>query len=161
MSLRKERLSWIFILVLLAAVIATAYFIVWPRLQPHLTLRMGDGVFNARVISAKEYAKHGMPHTEQLREDKAVLYMHDSDNLWSIDMKQRRSLFDIVWLDSNKKVVHIVKNASAESLPDTTFSPKQNARYMIELRGGTVDAKAINISDEAYFDEKNIQGLKQ
>lgn len=160
MSLRKERLSWVFIGILLAAVIATAYFVVWPRLQPHLTLRIGDGVFNARVISAEEYAKNGMPDTEQLSADNAVLHVYSSDGLWSIDMKQRHSFFDVVWLNKEKKVVHIVKNASADSVPDTTFSPKQDARYMIELRGGTVDAKAIGIDDEAFFDEQDARGLK-
>ena len=160
MSLRKERMSWIFIGVLLAAVIATAYFVVWPRLQPHLVVRLGDGVFNARVITAKEYANSGMPHVDKLREGKAVLHMHNSDALWSIDMRQRQALFDVIWLDSQKRVEYIVKNASADSVPDTTFSPKDSARYIVELRGGTVDTKAINIGDEAFFDENNIQGLQ-
>lgn len=159
MSLRKERMSWIFIGILLAAVIATAYFVLWPKLQPHVTLRMGDGVFSARLISVEQYAKYGVPHSDQLRADKAVLHVYDDDGMWPIDMKKRQALFDIIWLDSNKKVVHIVKNASAESLPSTTFSPRQDARYMIELRGGTVDVKAIGIDDEAYFDEHDIQGL--
>lgn len=160
MSLRKERLSWIFIGALLAAVGVTAYFVLLPQLQPHLTLRIGDGVFNARVVTAREYAKNGLQNTSQLREDRAVLHMYDSDELWSIDMKDRREPFDIVWLDSRKKVVHIVKNASSESVPSTIFSPQVNARYMIEMRGGIVDTKSIRIDSDAYFDEKNIQGLK-
>jgi hypothetical protein len=28
------------------------------------------------------------------------------------------------------------------------------------MRGGIVDAKSIRINSDAYFDEKNIQGLK-
>lgn len=160
MSLRKERLSWVFIGALLAAVGATAYFVLLPQLQPHLTLRLGDGIFNARVITAKEYAKNGIQNTNQLREDKAILHIYDSDGLWSIDMKDRHERFDIVWLDHEKKVVHIVKNASSESKPSTLFSPLVNARYMIEVRGGIVDSKAIHINHAAHFDENNIQGLK-
>ena len=75
-------------------------------------------------------------------------------------MKDRHEPFDIVWLDNKKKVVHIVKNASSESTPSTLFGPLVNARYMIELRGGIVDAKAIHIDQTANFDEKNIQGLQ-
>ncbi|MDB5186645.1 MAG: hypothetical protein JWM07_117 [Candidatus Saccharibacteria bacterium] len=160
MSLRKERLSWIFIGALLAAVVVTAYFVLLPQLQPHLTVRLGDGIFNARVITPKDYAKNGMQHVNQLRADKAILHIYDSDGLWSIEMKDRHDSFDLVWLDSTKKVIHIVKNASAESVPATLFSPRINARYMIEMRGGSVDAKSIHIDHEAYFDENNIQGLK-
>ena len=160
MSLRRERLSWVFIVALLVVIGTAAYYVVWPQLQPNVTLHLGDGVFNARVISAKEYAKNGMPHTDQLRDGKAVLHMHESDGWWSIDMKQRRAAFDVVWLDSEKKVIYIVKHASADSASGTTFTPKEKARYMIELRGGTVDEKAITINDTAHFDENNIQGLK-
>lgn len=160
MSLRKERLSWVFIGALLAAVGVAAYFVVLPQLQPHLTLRLGDGVFHARVVTAKEYAKNGMQHIDQLREDKAVLHIYDSDAWWSIDMKDRHEPFDLVWLDNAKKVVHIVKNASSASRPSTLFSPLVEARYLIEVRGGTVDSKAIQINHVAHFDEKNIQGLK-
>lgn len=160
MSLRKERLSWVFIGALLAAVGATAYFVLLPHLQPHLTLRIGDGVFNTHVITPSEYAKHGAQHTSQLREDKAVLHMYGSDGLWTIDMKDRHEPFDIIWLDRTKKVVHIVKSASADSMPSTVFSPLVNARYMLEVRGGIVDAKAIRIDQAADFDEKNIQGLQ-
>lgn len=160
MSLRKERLSWVFIGALLAAVGATAYLVLLPHLQPHLTLRLGDGIFNARVVTAEQYEKNGIQNTVHLREDKAMLHMYDSDALWSIDMKDRHEPFDIVWLDNEKKVVHIVKNASSESKPSTVFGPLVKARYMIEVRGGIVDSKAIHINQAAHFDENNIQGLK-
>lgn len=160
MSLRKERLSWVFIGALLAAVGTTAYFAVLPQLQPHLTLRLGDGIFHARVVTAKDHAKNGIQNINQLREDKAVLHMYNSDELWSIDMKDRHEQFDLVWLDNQKKVVHIVKNASSESRPSTLFRPLVEARYLIEVRGGIVDSKAIHINHAAHFDEKNIQGLK-
>jgi uncharacterized membrane protein (UPF0127 family) len=75
-------------------------------------------------------------------------------------MRERQELFDIVWLNSAKKVVHIVKNASADSASGAIFSSEKDARYVIELRGGTVDAKAIKINGTATFDENNIQGLK-
>ena len=117
MSLRKERLSWIFIGGLLAAVGATAYFVLLPQLQPHLTLRLGDGVFNARFISPTEYAKNGNQSIDELRQGKAVLRMYNDEGQWSMEMKDRQKPFDLVWLDGNKKVVHIVKNASAESSP--------------------------------------------
>jgi uncharacterized membrane protein (UPF0127 family) len=160
MSLRKERLSWIFIGGLLAAVMVTAYFVLLPYLQPHLTLRLGDGVFNARFISPTEHAKNGIQDTDQLRQDKAILHMYGHEGKWSIDMKDRQEPFDLVWLDREKKVIHIVKSASAESTPSTVFSPQADARYMIEMRGGTVDSKAIRIDQDAQFDEYNVQGLK-
>lgn len=160
MSLRKERLSWVFIGALLAAVGVTAYFVLLPQLKPHLTLRLGDGIFNAQVVTPKEFAKYGTRDVDPLRKDKAVLRMYGRDGLWSIEMKNRQEPFDLVWLSSEKKVVHIVKNASADSTPSTLFSPLIDARYIIEMRGGMVDTKSIRIDQDAHFDENNIQGLQ-
>jgi uncharacterized membrane protein (UPF0127 family) len=160
MSLRRERLSWAFIGALLAAVVVTAYVVLLPQIRPHVTLRIGDGVFNARVITPAEYAKKGMQYAAQLREDKAILHLYNSDSLWSLDMKARDAPFDLIWLDHDKKVVYIVKNASGESTPTTLFSPRSDARYIIEVRGGIVDSKSIRIDQQAYFDENNIQGLQ-
>jgi len=162
MSLQKDRLSWALIGLLLVAVGAAAYFILWPQLQPHLTLRLGDGVFTARVVGAEEYAKQGGIQPDvQLPEGHAVLYVHNSDGSWLVDMRKRHALSDIVWVNSAKKVVHIVKNASADSVSGTVFGSEKAARYVIELRGGTVDAKAIKINGLATFDESNTEGLKQ
>jgi uncharacterized membrane protein (UPF0127 family) len=161
MSLQKDRLSWALIGLFLLAVGTAAYVILLPQLQPHSTLRLGDGVFTARVVSAEEYAKQGgNSPAAQLGENRAVLYLHNSDGPWLVDMRERQELFDIVWLNSAKKVVHIVKNASADSASGAIFSSEKNARYVIELRGGTVDVKAIKINSTATFDENNIQGLK-
>lgn len=160
MSLRRDHISWVFIGALLAAVGVTAYFVLLPQLQPHLTLRIGDGVFTTRVVTPKEFAKYGTRDIGHLREDKAVLRMYSQSSFWSIEMKNRQESFDLVWLDNKKKVVHIVKNASADSTPSTLFSPLIDARYIIELRGGIVDSKSIHIDQEAYFDEKNIKGLQ-
>lgn len=160
MSLQKDRLSWAFIGLLLLAVGSAAYFVLWPQLQPHVTLRLGDGIFNARIVTVKEHVQNGLPDTDQLPENKAVLHVYDRDGRWLMDMRQRRELFDVIWLSSEKKVVHIVKNASSDSMPSAVFSSDKDARYVIELRGGTVDARAIRINTAAYFDERNIEGLK-
>ncbi len=65
---------------------------------------------------------------------------------------------DIVWLDKDKKVVYIVKNAPPESYPYENFTPKQDARYVLELPAGTVSKKSIAIGKEAMFDENAIEG---
>lgn len=160
MSLRRDRLSWLFIGFLLVAVMVTAYFVVWPQLQPHTTLRVGDGVFTARVFMPDVAQDRAATTSNPLRKDRAVVRVYAHDELWPVDMQDRQGTFDVVWLDKDKKIVHIVKNASADSVPSTSFQPATEARYMIELRGGTVDEKSLRIDSTAHFDEHNLRGLK-
>ena len=159
MSLRKERLSWVFILLFLAVIGAAAYFVLLPQLRSQMTLRLGDGIFKAVTLSPEESSRQAGGDVPQLSDNKAIIHVYDADAFWLIDTKYRSTTFDIIWLDKDKKVVHIVKNASSESEPDTLFQPKEVARYIVELRGGTVEEKAIRITSTAIFeDEKNEEG---
>ena len=159
MSLKKERLSWVLMGFLFVA-IAAAVLVLLPQLQSQTALRLGDGVYKMRILNRHDSEKMAQQDVETLQQNKAMLHVYDTDKMWTIDMKNRTSQFDIVWLDKNKKVVHVVKNASSESQPDTVFSSKVSSRYIVELAGGAVDAKTIRIGGTAYFEDKDVEGLK-
>jgi uncharacterized membrane protein (UPF0127 family) len=161
MSLKKDRLSWIFIGVLLVVVSAAAASVVIPQLQTQATLRLGDGVYKLRALNQRVGEKIAYRDVAELPPDKAILHMYDADKFWIMDTKNRTAEFDLIWLNKDRKVVHIVKNASSESQPDTVFSSKVLARYVVELAGGTVDQKTIRIGSTAFFEDLNVEGWKQ
>lgn len=159
MSRRKDRLSWALIASFLIVVGLAAYYVLWPLLQPHVIVRLGDGLFSAQLITADATAKNTAHQGAELAENKAILRVYHHDALWPIDMAKRQAAFDIVWLNKDKQVIYIVKDASADSTSGTIFTPSSEARYMLELPNGTVEIKNIGIDDEAVFDENNLQGL--
>lgn len=152
MSLRKDRLSWAFIGLGLAVVGVTAYFALMPHLRPQLQLRLGDGVYDAIVLHPARSETYDV-NKYGLRQNQAILHIYDVDGIWPVDVKKRTVATDIVWLDSSKKVVYIVKHASGDSKPETTFRPTEFARYVVELSNGTVESKAMHIGGTAFFDE--------
>ena len=137
---------------------SAALYALWPQLQPHTTVRLGDGVFLTRVAKTLVEREKGLSGTRELRSDQAMLLVFDRDDKWSIWMKDMNYPLDIVWLDKDKKVVYIVKNAPPESYPYEKFVPKQEARYVLELPAGTTSKKAITIGAQAQFDESNLEG---
>lgn len=157
-SRRKEALSWLSVVFVLLIVGAAAVYILWPQTQPRATVRIGDGVFKAAVARTDEARTQGLSGSEALREDEALLLIYGDDEKWSIWMKDMNYPIDIVWLDKNKEVVHIVKNAPPDSYPQEQFTSKKVARYVLELPAGTVAAKSITIGSAAAFDENNIGG---
>jgi uncharacterized membrane protein (UPF0127 family) len=113
-------------------------------------------VFDAVVIRPGRNETFDL-NKRELRQTQAVLRIYDSNSLWAVDVKRRVAAFDLVWLDNNKKVVHIVKHASRDSKPDTTFQPVEQARYVLEFADGIVDSKAMRIGGTAYFDESLLE----
>jgi uncharacterized membrane protein (UPF0127 family) len=151
--------SWGLIGLVLILVGGAAYYLLLPQLQPHTTLHLGDGVFLAQVANTDATRTQGLSGTQSLRDDQAMLFVFDSDGKWPIQMKGMSYPIDIVWLDKDKKVVYIVKNAPPESYPYEQFTPKQDARYVVELSAGTVGSKSIDIGKVATFDENNLEGF--
>lgn len=157
MSRRKEVVSWLFVALTLILVGFSAAYVLLPQLQPKTTVHLGDGVFTARIASKQEDRIKGLSDTDSLPVDEGLLMVYDDEGRWGIWMKDMHYPIDIVWLDVNKKVVHIVKNAPPDSYPQT-YVPKENAKYILELNAGTVDNKAIQVGDAADFDETKREG---
>lgn len=159
MSVRKDIWSWGIIVLVLLLIGAAAFWAFWPQLsQPYTKLRLGDGVFQTRIADSPAEREKGLSGTQYLGQDQALLFIYDRDDKWSVWMKDMNYAIDIVWLDKDKKVVHIVKNAEPESYPHESFSPNEPARYIVEFVAGTVDKKAITINDKAAFDETQLEG---
>ena len=54
---------------------------------------------------------------------------------------------DVIFLDSNKKVVEIKENFK----PFRIYNMREKARYMIELKCGTISKNKIKVSDNISF----------
>lgn len=158
MSQGKNAWAWVLMVIALLLVGAAAAYILWPKLQVHTTVHIGDAVFTTRVAKTADQREKGLAGTGELRQDQAMLLVYESDGKWPIWMKDMKYPIDIVWLDSEKKIVYIVKNAPPESYPYDQFVPKHEARYVLELPAGTVTQKSIKAGAEAVFDENNMEG---
>lgn len=116
------------------------------------TLRLGEGDFTLRVARTEQELNRGLSGTTNLPADQALLFVFARSETWGIWMKDMNYPIDIVWLDEDKTVVSTKKNAQPSSYPDEIFRPSERAKYVIELKAGTVDDKRITIGEQAVFD---------
>ncbi len=121
--------------------------------QPTVEVRLGSGVYHVQVADTEVEWVQGLSGVESLKSNGGLLMKFDTDDKHGIWMKDMKISIDIVWLDKDKKVVYIVKNASPELSTTETFVPKTDARYVIELPAGSVDTAGIKTGTVAAFDE--------
>jgi len=160
MSLRKDRGMWLIIIGILVIVAVTFYYVVLPNLpQSTVDLRLGDGLFRASVANNDVDRNKGLSGETKLASNQALLMAYPSESKWGIWMKDMKVPIDVVWLNSDKKVIYIVKNISPDVSTSEVYTPKTSAKYVIELPAGTVDGKAINTESVAVFqiDEGGIK----
>ena len=70
-------------------------------------------VLNADVPVSNELMAKGLAVKNQLKENEAMLFVFDDPAEHSFWMKDMKFPIDIIWLDSDGKVVHIEKNLSS------------------------------------------------
>ena len=57
---------------------------------------------------------------------------------------------DIIWINEEKKVVHMEKNVPPESFPKI-FTPSEPAKYVLEVPAGFSDENGLMAGDEVLF----------
>jgi len=151
--------TWILIVGLVALLVYSVGAYIVTNFRPTTELRMGSGVYHLWVADTEAERIQGLSGVDKLSMNGGLLMKFDSDSAWSIWMKDMKIPLDIIWLNKDKEAVYIVKNASPELSTDTTFTPKKDARYVIELPAGGVDQAAIKTGMTATFNESNTGGL--
>lgn len=92
----------------------------------------------------------GLGNRDFLDSDKGMLFVYDSDGQRYFWMENMRFAIDIIWINSDKKVVDITKNLAPESYPER-FTSIEPAQYVLEVNAGFSDENNIEIGDKAII----------
>lgn len=111
--------------------------------------------FEVELAQTIEEQTRGLMFRKYLEPNKGMLFIFQNETKHSFWMKNTFIPLDIIWLDSNKKVVFINKNTlpcQIEECPAIT--PTDNAKYVLELNSGVADKIGLSVGDEIKIDLK-------
>lgn len=74
-----------------------------------------------------------------------------TDDKWGIWMKDMSIPIDILWVTKDKKVIYVVREAQPELSTAKIFTPKEPARYVIELNSGAASRYVVKVGDVIRF----------
>lgn len=100
-----------------------------------------------KVSIADSFGKKalGLMHRDSMQDDEGMLFIFNKDGKYDIWMPNMKFSIDIVWLDSESKVLKIVEGAepcdSVFACP--AYLSPDNARYILEFNAGTVKREKI------------------
>ena len=104
----------------------------------------------AELADTAEKRTLGLSGREKLGANEAMLFVFADSSIRQFWMKDIKFALDVIWIDENKKIVDITKNALPDSYP-RTFSPLLPAKYVLELNAGFTDENKIEIGDRVIF----------
>jgi uncharacterized membrane protein (UPF0127 family) len=121
-----------------------------PGLRFESTVLFSDSTFSVAVSRTTAELRKGLSGSDPLLSGQGMLFVFPEDGRYGIWMKDMNYPIDVLWLSSDKKVVHIREGFLPSSFPEVEH-PSSSARYVLELSAGSVRRSGIKIGSEAWF----------
>jgi len=104
---------------------------------PNSTLSNAQG--SIKVFIAKNAAdrEQGLSDITDLPKAVGVLFAFDKPGKYGFWMKDMNFPLDLIWINANKKIVGVTKNALPKSYP-FVFMPPSEITYVLEMNAGSV-----------------------
>jgi len=110
----------------------------WQTIYPNpKPIKIGKTDAQASVARTMSERITGLSGTPFLPEELVKLFIFDTPGLHSIWMKDMNYPLDIIWADSEGKIVYLEEDVSPDSFPNF-FTPTVPAKYVIEANAGFI-----------------------
>ena len=95
----------------------------------------------------------GLMYRTKLETNHGMLFIFPDVDFRSFYMKNTKIPLDIIYIDENKTIVSIQKNA--KPFDETSLPSEAPAKYVLEINGGLSDIWQIDVGDSVSFTSTN------
>ncbi len=122
-----------------------------PAVVP-LTLPSGK-VLHAEVMVTDEDRAMGLLFRPSLPLDRGMIFVFEAPDFHGIWMKNCKFSIDILWLDEDKKIVHVAESVPpCNADPCPVYNPMRRASYVIELNAGQARREKAVVGAPVQFE---------
>lgn len=109
----------------------------------------GVSVF-AEVANTPAERARGLSGRASLAENEGMFFIMESSDRHGIWMKDMQFPIDIIWISKERRVVDFAARVKPDTFP-TVFTPRADARFVLEVPAGFVETHAVAIGDAVSF----------
>lgn len=137
-----------------AAMLAAVFLFCVPRgADKFIKVYFPDGrsVTAELAVTEAERAR-GLMFREKIAFDQGMLFLMPGEDYHAFWMKNTLISLDILWLDKDRRIVHIEKNVPpCPGDPCPSYAPSRPASYVLELGAGGADRYGLKLFDRLDF----------
>jgi uncharacterized protein len=113
-------------------------------------LRVNNTTYLLKISSTKSQLINGLSDTQALPQNTGMLFILPNLDYQCFWMKGMKFNLDIIWLNSEKKVIKIEQNLSPSTYPNN-YCPSSFARYVLEMNSGFIKTNKIRLGQVLNF----------
>ncbi|MBN2198296.1 MAG: DUF192 domain-containing protein [Candidatus Aminicenantes bacterium] len=142
-----SRFSWAAALPVLAGCILAE------GMRPSVKVFFPDGsAVTAELAVTDAERQMGLMHRPRMNADQGMLFVFAEEDFHPFWMKNVRFAIDILWLDKNRRVVHIASRVPpCLRDPCPSYPSPLPAMFVLELKSGEAEARGLKLSDRLEF----------
>jgi len=123
----------------------------WAR-ESTIRVCFGNTCVQAEVAASPIERQKGLMFRRPLADNQGMLFIFREEALHAFWMKNMRFPLDIIWINSDKRVVDIKTNlVPCRFGPCPNIIPVSLSKYALEVRAGFVEKNKVKIGDQAVF----------
>ena len=109
---------------------------------------------SAEIPVTGELMSRGLSVKDQLRENESMLFVYEEPLRHTFWMKDMKFPIDIIWLDSNGKIVHMEENLMPCTLVliCPSYAPDADSQYVLETTVGFALRHNISLGTNIKFE---------
>lgn len=132
------------------AILAVAFLITYYNSYKKIkTVCFEQNCFGVEVVSDEPARQRGLMDRESLNKDRGMLFIFDNEDKHPFWMKNTKMTLDVIWIDKDYKIVDIQTLNPCITDPCPTFTPSNNAKYVLEINAGLAQKLNLKTGDRA------------
>lgn len=157
---RKKNLpkNFIIIGIIIIILILISFFIFKPKknkFPDSLGIFINNSGYYLEVAQTPIQREKGLSNRDELCFNCGMLFVFNKEGIYPFWMKDTHIPLDMIWLDSNYKIVKIITAVKTDSTDQ--YSNDQPAKYVIELRANESFKLDLKIGDTISIPNLNDQ----
>lgn len=133
---------------LIILIVGTIFLVYEPRTnEPRICFE--ETCFDIEIVDEEQERNKGLMFREELANDVGMFFIFEQSGNYPFWMKNTPLPLDIIWIDSELKVVHIANYTAPQSTD--IIDPLAVAKYVLEINGGLSETLGIEIGSVAVI----------
>jgi len=142
-----------FEIIILSGLIIVLVIILYFKKSPikYTTVKIRGTEIKAEIADTLMKRMKGLMFRKILPESEGMLFVFDKEDYHGFWMMNMSFPIDIIFVNKNKEVVDIIKNAQPCKLSCSTYRPKEKAIYVLEVNANFTEKNGIEIGSSLDF----------